>query len=513
MKQILIFPVFLIIVLSFFGTGCEHDKLELQKFPSDTIDVYARLESNDLWYFYQRTYGRDSIVGSRIQYRATTDSSNIHIDYDITILELYPRITDNLLSFVHEEMLNWGFVDEADTVVPFGIKEMTDKGFTQQDIVHKAIDWECDMFYKIVPDILSDDGGFFLNIEIYPVFLNDDFVTYKKYVYIYTGGAHGNYSSFLQTYNRKTGESVDLEDMIKPDKMGEVRKRVILHMASNYPIYSTVTNIENYFDSVNRWKGYTDIRVALGIRNDEDREKITMGNYPLNDPVLHEAGLVFTYERYHLTPGCDGVSVILLTYDEIRDCLKEPFRSYYTNPSKLKGVEESDIYSDKAAWYSEEQLDSVRVANGYADDGKLWPRDIFDWYKYRYGDVERHYPIDELIGTWIGYGHRYDPREILNIYRDGTFMSVEEEALNEDANGNMRYSYNKTTRGKYHYDQQKNKFKFINWEVVPLNDENLEAYIKQRDPWNRYMIIHSVEGDTMYIADEIGDLWPFIRQK
>lgn len=45
-------------------------------------------------------------------------------------------------------------------------------------------------------------------------------------------------------------------------------------------------------------------------------------------------------------------------------------------------------------------------------------------------------------------------------------------------------------------------------------EENaLDAYVKQRDPENKYLIIHSIVHDTMYVADEQGDLWPFYRKR
>lgn len=52
-----------------------------------------------------------------------------------------------------------------------------------------------------------------------------------------------------------------------------------------------------------------------------------------------------------------------------------------------------------------------------------------------------------------------------------------------------------------------------NWQEIELNNKTLESFVKQRDPENKYLIIHSIEKDTMYVADEIGVLWPFFRKK
>lgn len=511
MKKLLLLPILFVFLISWITSGC-NGITKIEKAPSDSIDVYARLKPNDEWYSCRHTYGKDSVLGHTVKYRMATDSSNVYTTFDITLLELHPGITANLLSFIHNEMLNWGFINEGDTIVPFSIKEMTDKGFSQIDILKKALDWESNLYYKEVLSVI-EYGGYNLDIEIYPVFMNEDYVTYKKYSYYYTGGAHGNYSSFLQTYNLKTGESVDLDDIIIPEKLDVLRECVARHMASNYPIYSSVTSVEAYLDSLNRWKGLTDIGVLMGVVKDEDRECITLNNYPLNDPGIHGAGLVFTYEKYHLTPGCDGCPTILIPFSEIRSCLKEPFRNYNANINEFERYKEWDIYSDSVRWYSNEQLDSVRALWGPADDGKPWPRDIADWYKYRHGDIRLHYKLEDITGTWIGYGHLYDPRQILTINTDGTFSNVTEEALTQGEDGEMRYAYAGTVKGKYVYNPYFNTIKFKNWDKMELKDETLEAYIKRKDPENKYLIVHSIKQDTMYIADDIGDLWPFIRKK
>lgn len=369
MKKLLFFPVVLLLILITWSVSGCNGNTKLQVLPTDSIDVYARLKPNEDRISSRNTYGKDSIVGHTIKYRLTTDTSNVSVNFDVTTLELHPKITANLLSFIHYEMSTQGFINEGDSIVPFDVKEMTKKGLTQSDIAKKVLYWESGLYYNELPSIMKYGVGFELYIEIYPVFLNEDYVTYKKYSYSYTGGAHGNYSSFLQTYNRKTGESVDLEDIIIPEKIDDVREKVVSHMAANYPIYSSVATVEEYLDSLNRWKGLTDVEVIMGVTKDEDRECITLKNYPLNDPGVHAAGLVFTYEKYHLTPGCEGCPTILVTFDEIRSCLKEPFCNYYTDVEEFERYKESNINVDSVQCYTKEQLDSVRAAWNPIDDG------------------------------------------------------------------------------------------------------------------------------------------------
>lgn len=335
-KSILLFGGFLLLLISFVPSGC-NSASELQNTLADSIDVYMQLKPNEEWDSGRHTYGKDSIVGNSIKYRLTTDSSDIYVDFNLTILELHPRITANLLSFIHGEMLDWGFINESDTIPPFTTKKMTDKGYSQSDIVKKALDWEGERFYHQLPLIFEyGERGYNLDIETYPVFLNENYVTYKKYAYYYTGGAHGNYSICLHTYNLKTGESVDLEDIVIPKKLNKVRERVAYHMAAEYPIYSSVNSIEAYLDSLNRWKGLTDLSVIFGFKKENEIEQISLKNYPINDPGIHSAGLVFTYEKYHLTPGICGCPTILISFDEIRDCLKEPFCNYHSDLNEFE---------------------------------------------------------------------------------------------------------------------------------------------------------------------------------
>lgn len=508
-----VITLILSLILSVFTQGCR-DHNGIQFYPSDSIDVYTRLKPNDELYSGRHTYGNDSVVGNTIKYRLSTDSVSIGVDIDITILDLHPQITANLLSFIHGEMIDHGFINESDTIVPFGIKEKSDEGLTQSEIVHMALDWEGERFYSELPQIIEyGENGYNIAFEIYPVFLNEDYVTYKKFSCYFTGGGHSNYSLFLQTYNRKTGESVDLEDMIDSEKLDKVRERVAYHMAAKYPIYSSVNSTEEYLDSLNRWAGLTDIAVVMGLAEENDREQITLKNYPINDPGLHGAGLVFTYEMYHLTPGCNGCPTIILTFDEIRDCLKEPLNQYNSDLNEFEKYKSTDMYADKASRYTGTQLDSVRAAWSPADDGNPWPRSISDWYSYRVGKLKKHYALKDILGTWIGYGHLPDSRQILSIKPNGMYINITEEALEKDSLDRMIYNYTQTNQGTYNYNSSKNLLMLKNWEDMKLKDETLEAYVKRRDPENKYLIIHSIENDTMYVADDMGNLWPFYRKK
>lgn len=332
MKRIILFLPISILLLTIVE-ACKHGSKEtpLKDFPTDSINVFARLSPNEVWHSGRHTYGTDSTIGNTIHYRVATDSSQIHMNYDITLLELNPKITENLLSFIHTGLLVWGFVNEEDEIPTFDVKVMSDKGFSQRDILKKMLDWESLLFYKDLPSLSNYENGYFIDFAIYPVYIDENYVTYNLYYEYYTGGDHPNDIFFLRTYDRQTGKSVNLEDLVKPDMIKKFRQQAVLHMASGYPIFSLVNSVEAYLDSINRWLGITET----------EQKRITVDNYPVNNPGIHETGLVITYATYDLTPGCYGCPIILIPFDEIRECLKEPFCNYKTDASKLvanKGI-------------------------------------------------------------------------------------------------------------------------------------------------------------------------------
>ncbi len=298
-------------------SSCNNNKT-LETFPSDTCHVYNHLTPNENG-VSPVTYGSNNVMGDSVVMQLDTDSSNIYANFNISILELHPNITTDLLSFVHGQMSGLGLTEGTENNTPCEDKSTND--ISQKDFVKSFLDEESKLFYNNVPSLLEYGTDFNLGVNIYPVFLNEDFVTYVKYGYSYTGGAHGNVTSFLQSYNLKTGETVKLEDIIEPDKYDALRERIVKHMASSYPIYENITSVNMYLDSLNSW---------LEVGAEPNVQHITLQNYPLHNPGIHQYGLVFSYEKYELTPGYYGCPTIVLTYDEIRYCLKSPLKNYVT---------------------------------------------------------------------------------------------------------------------------------------------------------------------------------------
>lgn len=295
-----------------------------KEYSFDTLDVHScvipcdSLQDSD-------TYNGISVAV--IKDRFVSQDSDVYIKMNMTALDQNPLITEDLIGFALSNLSDCGFLNTPDSVMreKYDLSLLNDK--SSQEILNEFSEFVGDEFRNVLPIILDYDCGYNMEILIYPVFLNEDYVTYDKYASYYTGGAHGNHTSFLQTFNVRTGKTLELEDIILPEKLNNLREIVVNYMASHYPLGENINDAEEYLVSLNEWLGVTDAKVLLG-NDDETNGVITVENFPLNNPGIHKNGLVFSYDKYQLTPGSYGCPEIIIPYDQIRDYLKEPFKEY-----------------------------------------------------------------------------------------------------------------------------------------------------------------------------------------
>ena len=456
-------------------------------------NIHEKLKPNEDYISCKHTYGKDSICGHEITYKVATDSSEVYLNINLTILELHSRITENLLYYIYYVLNNGGFFAVPDTTPHFLTNDFFANSYSQYKIACKTLDWECELFDN---SLCRFGSGYWLDIYITPIFLNDNYVTYNKYSEYYFGGAHPNYSSFMQTYDLTTGEAINLEDIIKPDKNDQLRKKVVEHMAVSYPFDSNKTSVKDYLEDLNEWLG-------------TGRSSIDEFNFPLNDPGIHECGLVFSYEKYDLTPGYLGCPHIVVSYDEIRDCLKAPFNDYVTTYSSHAIDTISNELETGRPWYGEHKIDSIRKSMGLSGSGHPYPIKIYNEYIYRHGKPTRHYQIKELIGTWISNGYHNDSKYILSINSDDTYINKTYNAANPNIAEEIEYVLTSKIMGKYTYDKNFNKLTLLNTECeynIPT-----DSFIIYDNPEHSEYIIHSIEGDTLILANKTGDLWTYYR--
>lgn len=315
----------LLAALIFVIASCARSNEGLKAYSTDSLDISAPLiPENNL--SDSSTY--KGIPVARIKDRFTTDSSEVYIDLNIQILDQNPNITDHLLSFAIRNLSESGFISTPDSLISSKFNLPDYRSESTQEILNKFSGFVSKEFYARLPEILGYGPGYNMSIIIYPVFLKDDYVTYYKYAYYYTGGAHGNDTKSLQTFNIKTGKALDVEDIILSDKYERFREAVVNHMAASYPIYEGIKTAKEYLDSLNNWRGSTLPAVSGEEITPDSKERITVKNFPIRAIGINDTGVVLSYEKYFLTPGVNGCPIIVIPYDEIRDCIKPPFNSF-----------------------------------------------------------------------------------------------------------------------------------------------------------------------------------------
>ena len=228
--------LFSIILLSFFG--CRQQDRPVVPYVTDPDEVFKRLSPNDEETPEGLTFGKDSIPGIIFDYEMATNDSNIYVFFDkFTLLDVNPEINLDIADFIFSMMQENDFLPSDFNGHASSFKDSIAKGENYSNVMTDILDCLKSGFERDVKehdDILPPFQMYFL---IFPVYLNDNYVTYRLYAYSYTGGAHGSPYSYLRTYDLKTGTQLTLKDIVKPESIAEVREEVVAHMAYSYPIY------------------------------------------------------------------------------------------------------------------------------------------------------------------------------------------------------------------------------------------------------------------------------------
>lgn len=281
----------------------------------DSEDVFRPLEPNEENYPGEMTFGPDSLKGYTLNVEVPSDTAEVYIHIQQLIcIDANPAITEQLLDFIGGQLYDFGFINDSIQDIESKYAQLIDEGKTQDEAVDDFIGKIKQAFNSNLSEIKDFGVPFNIVFDIYPVFMDKEYVTYLKSAYCYTGGAHGNTIKTLATFNLKNGEELTTNDIVKPEGLRQVREEVASHMAYSYPIYEDITTVNQYLDSLNVWTG--------GIQDEDTPDKITIDNFPLPTPALNETGLVFVYPMYELTPGSDGCPVIVIPYNELKGCLK-----------------------------------------------------------------------------------------------------------------------------------------------------------------------------------------------
>ncbi len=126
-------------------------------------------------------------------------------------------------------------------------------------------------------------------------YISDDIISINNFVYKYSGGAHGNYSTIYKVYSLKTGDKINIEDII--------------------------IDVNNQ-DLINIIK-----QKLLQIRDNKLYFNLDDISLEGNNFYITAKGIVFTWGIYEIAPYSEGETRILLSKNEINNFLKEEYKS------------------------------------------------------------------------------------------------------------------------------------------------------------------------------------------
>ena len=159
-------------------------------------------------------------------------------------------------------------------------------------------------------------------------------------------------------------------------------------------------------------------------------------------------------------------------------------------------------------------LDSIqyRRQRDTTDFGLPLPIDAYKMCVKRFGYPQSPISQDQFIGKWYGYGHLYDPIDVLTFFYDGSYISSTIPMIGLSDNNRPKYGCEiEEYQGKYEYQQNINQITFI--DVFPEKDLTRFDYLIYENPRNNNLIVFSIEQDTMKLYDNLGDIKYYYRHK
>lgn len=315
-NNLLFLPIlFFVIILT--AISCNNTR-NIVPNDADSEDISQPLQPNEEEIPGKLTFGEDSVPGFSLQIEMLTDSAEVYVNVSrFTDIDTDTKITVNILDFIVNQLESSGFITENKFKVSEIFPKMLDsEGSTEAAVecFFKTIEYD---FEQQLPEIYSYKVPYNITFDIFPVYIDRNYITFFQSAYCYTGGAHGNTVMKLITYYLNDGTELTFDDIFLPSSISQIREEVAAHMAYSYPLYENITTVDQYIDSLNLW---------LGNEPEEAGEvsspKITLANFPLPQAALNSSGVVFVYPMYELTPGSEGCPVVILPYHDVKDFLK-----------------------------------------------------------------------------------------------------------------------------------------------------------------------------------------------
>lgn len=216
-----------------------------------------------------------------------SDSTEIYLSVLAAVPDEFPALN----SYVGEKITTlYDYVTDA--TMDYGGASSTEQLTELIDSLGRR--WEGDIvpLYEgaIVP-------AFNLQVNLQPAWANEQVVTYAVFDAYYTGGPHGISDYYLETVDPATGHAYDVEELIRPDKMSELRQSLVTTMAQDKG-----QSVEAFLAGVNDF-----------LTPDQP---ITIDNFPIYHIALTGQGLVVVYPSYSIAPYSDGQPAYLIPSED-----------------------------------------------------------------------------------------------------------------------------------------------------------------------------------------------------
>ncbi|WP_300367535.1 RsiV family protein [Brachyspira sp.] len=147
-------------------------------------------------------------------------------------------------------------------------------------------------------------SGYMPHIENYSSqfcidYLSEKVVSINKFVYEYTGGAHGNYNTINSVYSLENGNKLTIADLII-----DIKDANLLNLVKDKLVKIEGRNADSYF----------------GL------DELTLEN---NNFCLTSKGLVFTWGIYEIGAYVIGETRVLIPIEEIKPYLKDEYKTIF----------------------------------------------------------------------------------------------------------------------------------------------------------------------------------------
>lgn len=307
--------IYFILLIALISFNCGRQR-QVVPYEFDAEEALKPLSPNEDEDPQNITFGREHIPGITFDYEITTEKNDVYVYFqNITLLEVNPLVGDSIFNFVNQQLVDFGFLNDTISVSKNEYSNLLSQAVSFKEASEKILDNIKVDFQAQLDTIYSYECPFNIYFQVYPVYLDNKFVTFKQSAYAYTGGAHGINVIQLETYDIKTGQKIGFSDIVKPEYQSLVREEVASRMAYAYPIYENITTVSQYIDSLNVFLDNND------SEEDENSDKITAENFPISDVAVIEGGLLFVYQMYELTPGSDGCPMVFIPFSDLKGYL------------------------------------------------------------------------------------------------------------------------------------------------------------------------------------------------